>query len=175
MFNIKSDIIHYNYEIKHVSGQTNCIADCLSRRPAWLVGKDRASDCDQDPLSSGYTGPRDELCMRVLTEARHLLRANPTILAVEEVGHKDPDYKMIINVIRANKQFRELPPHSEGYMMGGELPNLEILPEAEVIILKENSQVSKIYPPRSYRPLILEELHKSGRMGGHSSQLQIRP
>ena len=47
--------------------------------------------------------------------------------------------------------------------MGGEWPNLEILPEAEVIILKENNQVSKIYPPRSYRPLILEELHKSGR------------
>ena len=120
MFNINSDIMHYNYEIKHVSGQTNCIADCLSRRPVWLVGKDRTSDCDQDPLRGGDTGPRDELCMRVITEARHLLRANPTISAVEEAGQKDPDYKMMIDFIRANKNFRELPPHSEGFRMGGE-------------------------------------------------------
>ena len=76
MFNIKADIQNYNYEIKHVSGESNCIADCLSRRPAWLVGKDRTSDCNQDPLSGSDTGPRDELCMRVITEARHLLRAN---------------------------------------------------------------------------------------------------
>ena len=44
-----------------------------------------------------------------------------------------------------------------------EWPNLEILPEFEVIILRENSSVSKIYPPKEYRPLKLEELHKSGR------------
>ena len=37
------------------------------------------------------------------------------------------------------------------------------MPEADVIILKDSSTVSKIYPPASYRPLILEELHKSGR------------
>ena len=101
--------------------------------------------------------------MRVITEARHILRANPTISAVEEAGQKDPDYKMMIDFIRANKDFKELPPHSEGYRMGGEWPKLEILPEAEVIILRENSQVSKIYPPKAYRPLILDELHRSGR------------
>ena len=70
---------------------------------------------------------------------------------------------MMIEYIRANKNFKELPPHSEGFRMGGEWPNLEILPEADVIILRENNQVSKIFPPRSYRPLILEELHRSGR------------
>ena len=48
--------------------------------------------------------------------------------------------------------------------MGGEWPNLEILPEAEVIILHENNQVSKIFPPKSYRPLILEELHRVGSL-----------
>ena len=37
------------------------------------------------------------------------------------------------------------------------------MPEADVVILKESNTVSKIYPPVSYRPLILEELHKSGR------------
>ena len=47
--------------------------------------------------------------------------------------------------------------------MGGEWPSLDILPETEVIILHENNQVSKIFSPKSYRPLILEELHRSGR------------
>ena len=69
----------------------------------------------------------------------------------------------MIDFIRTNRNFRELPTHSEGYRMGGEWPKLELLPEAEVIVLRESSQVSKIYPPKAYRPLILEELHKSGR------------
>ena len=31
MFIIKSNIMAYNYEIRHVKGEANCIADCLSR------------------------------------------------------------------------------------------------------------------------------------------------
>ena len=83
MFIIKSDIMHYNFEIKHVPSETNCIADCLSRRPEWLICKDRASDCDQDPLRGGDSDTRDKLCLRVITKARHLLRANPAISGVE--------------------------------------------------------------------------------------------
>ena len=160
MATIKCDIMHYNYQVKHIPGQTNCIADCLSRRPEWLLGKVNDSDSSQD---RGVDDSRDELCMRVITEAMHLLKDNPAILAIEEAGKKDPDYSMIIEHIRANKNFKELPTHSEGYRMGGEWPKLEILPEADVIILRDSSTVSKIYPPVSYRPLILEELHKSGR------------
>ena len=52
---------------------------------------------------------------------------------------------MMIEYLRANKNFKKLPPHSEGSRMGGEGPNLEILPEADVIILRENIQVSKIF------------------------------
>ena len=157
---IKCDIMHYNYQIKHIPGQVNCIADCLSRRPEWLLGKQNGSESSQD---MGVDDSRDELCMRVITEAMHLLKDNPAISAIEEAGKKDPDYSMIIEYIRANRNFRELPTHSEGYKMGGEWPKLEILPEADVIVLKESNTVSKIYPPVSYRPLILEELHKSGR------------
>ena len=47
--------------------------------------------------------------------------------------------------------------------MGGEQPKLEVLDEFEVIVLRETDTVSKIFPLRQYRPLILEELHKSGR------------
>ena len=35
--------------------------------------------------------------------------------------------------------------------------------EFDIIVLREYDSVSKIYPPRLYRPLILEELHKYGR------------
>ncbi len=47
--------------------------------------------------------------------------------------------------------------------MGGEWPKLEVLEEFDIIVLRESESVSKIYPPRLYTPLILEELHKSGR------------
>ena len=47
--------------------------------------------------------------------------------------------------------------------MVGKWTKLEILPEADVIVFKDSNTVSKIYPPVSYRHLILEELHKSGR------------
>ena len=47
--------------------------------------------------------------------------------------------------------------------MGGEWPKLEILDKFEVIVLTETDTVSKIFPPRQYRPLILQKLHESGR------------
>ena len=155
--------MHYNDQIKHISGQVNCIADCLSRRPQWLVGKDRGSDNSQGLSDGDGCGPRDELCMRVITEAMHLLMDNPAISEIEEAGKKDPDYSIILDYIRTNRNFRELPTHSEGFRKGGEWPKLEVLPEADVIVLRESNSVSKIYPPASYRPFILEELHKSGR------------
>ena len=155
--------MHYNYQIKHISGQVNCTADCLYRRPQWLVGKNRGSDNGQGLSDGDGCGPRDELCMRIITEAIHLLKDNPAISEIEEAGKNNPDYSMILDYIRTNRNFRELPTHSEGFRMGGEWPKLEVLPEADVIVLRESNSVSKIYPPVSYRPLILEELHKSVR------------
>ena len=65
--------------------------------------------------------------------------------------------------MQANKSFQDLPTSSEGSRMGGEWPKLELLEDYVIIILRETDTVSKIFPPRQYRPLILEELHKSGR------------
>ena len=49
-----------------------------------MISKDKQSDCDQDPIRVTSQGTRDELCLRVITEVRHILRANPTLAAVEK-------------------------------------------------------------------------------------------
>ena len=82
---------------------------------------------------------------------------------IEEIGKKDANYQTMIDHIRANKSFRDLPTSSEGLRMEDEWPKFEVMDEFEIIVLRETESVSKIYPPRLYWPLILEELHKSGR------------
>ena len=163
LYMIKSDLMTYDFEIRYVKGETNCIVDCLPCRPAWLTGKDKGSDCSQGPVETGHHGPRDKLCIRVFTESRHILRDNPARTQREEIGKKDEDYKTMIQFIKANKSFQEIPTSLEGARMGGEWPKLEILDEFEVIVLRETDTVSKIFSPRQYRPLILEKLHESGR------------
>merc|ERR1711895_149449 len=81
----------YNYEIKHIKGETNCITDCLSRRPEWMNNKGRT------------VTQRNEVCLRIITESRHLLRDNPALKKLEEIGKKDDDYQQILSYIRANK------------------------------------------------------------------------
>ena len=136
----------YDYEIRHVKGEANCIADCLSRCPEWLVKKDSQSD-SQGNTGGSAKGPRDELCLRVITESWHILQDNPALRKLEEMGKKDDDYWTMINFIWANKSFRDLPTLSEGSRMGGEWPKLELLDEFEIIVLRETESVSKIFPP----------------------------
>ena len=78
LFKIKSDLMTYNYEIRHVKGEANCIADCLSQRPEWMLAKDRQPD-SQGGAGVGAKGSRDELCLRVFTESRPFLRDNPAL------------------------------------------------------------------------------------------------
>ena len=78
LFKIKSDLMTYNYEIRHVKGEANCIADCLSQHHEWVLAKDRQSD-SQGGAGDGAKGHRDELCLRVFTESRHFLRDNPAL------------------------------------------------------------------------------------------------
>ena len=63
---------------------------------------------------------RDEFCLRVITEARHILKDNPALAVLEEMGKKDPDYCRILNFVRTKRRFKELPSESEGSTMGGE-------------------------------------------------------
>ena len=72
LFKIKSDLMVYNYEIRHVKGEANCIADCLSRRPEWMSDKNRQSD-GEDDVKDGAGVSRDELCLRVFTESMPFL------------------------------------------------------------------------------------------------------
>ena len=78
MINIKADIQHHNYVIKHVPRVTKCIADCLSRRPGWLVTDTDSPDYNGDPDEEAFNSlSNEEHWFREITEARHLLRDNP--------------------------------------------------------------------------------------------------
>ena len=84
-----------------------------------MLAKDRQPD-SQGGAGVGARGSRDELCLRVFTESRPFLQDNPALKKLEEIGKKDSNYVTIIDLIRAGKSFRDLPPSSEGAKMGGE-------------------------------------------------------
>ena len=86
-------------DIQHIKGEANCIADCLSRRPTWLVGKDKKLDRDQDLIFTRCSDSRDEFCLRVITEARHILKDNPALAELGVLGKKDPDYCCILEYV----------------------------------------------------------------------------
>merc|ERR1712240_339986 len=111
---IKSDIMMYNYTIQHIKGETNCIADCLSRCPSWLVGKDKKSDSNQDLILTQCSDSRDEFCLGVITEARHILKDNPALAELEAMGKKDLDYCRILVYVQTKQIFKKLPSDSEG-------------------------------------------------------------
>ena len=109
----------FNYDLKHIKGKANCIADCLFSHPTWLVGKDKKSDSNQDPILTQCSDSRDEFCLRVITEARHILKDNPALVELEAMGKKDPDYCRILDYVQTKRSFKELPSESEGSTMGG--------------------------------------------------------
>jgi len=69
----------------------------------------------------------------------------------------------MLDLIQTKCNFKELPSDYEGFRMGGEWLSLQILPEFKIIVLRESNNMSKISPPKAYRPLILEKMHESGR------------
>ena len=64
------------------------------------------------------TDHRDEFCLRVITEARHILKDNPALAELEVFGKKDLDYFRILEYVRAKRGFKELPLDSEASTMG---------------------------------------------------------
>ena len=102
---IKSDIMVYNYVLRHIKGEANCITDCLSRRPTWLVGKDKKSDSDQDRILTRCPDSRYEFCLRVITEARHIFKDNPALAALEEMGKKESNYCHILDYVQTKRSF----------------------------------------------------------------------
>ena len=84
MMNMKANLQAYNYTIKHIKGEKNHLADVLSRRPVWLntdhtLGPDEGLDLEDS----------EAFVMRVMVSMPQLLRDNPLLRDLEEVGHKD--------------------------------------------------------------------------------------
>ena len=143
MLNIKANLQIYNYTLKHVKGAKNYLADVLSRRPVWLnpdhtLGPDEGLD-----LEDG-----EAFAMRVMVSKPHLLRDNPLLRELESVGHKDQEYSGIIHAIRTGQGNKSLPSGSEGYKMGGEWGSLSIIDKAEVVSVRGDDGINRIYPPK---------------------------
>ena len=121
---------------------------------------DYVGDSDE---GATYGFSNEEHYLWVITKARHLLRDNPALLGLEEAGQKYPEYMKMIGCTRAKRKFKHLPPTSEGFRIGKEWPNLEVMPESRGNSLPWNNKVGKIYPPKAYWPYILKVMHKIGK------------
>ena len=86
--------------------------------------------------------------MRLMTSKPHLIKDNPLLKDLEEVGMKDEEYYNIVYNIRTGSSNKTLPPTSEGRRMGGEWDRLKIMDEAEVVYLAGTDGISRIYPPK---------------------------
>ena len=98
-----------------MKGAKNHLANILSRRQFWLntyhtLGHDEGLD-----LEDGKA-----FAMRVMVSMPHLLRDNPLLWELEEIGQKDQDFSSIVHAIRTGQGHKSLPLGSEGYRMGGE-------------------------------------------------------
>ena len=94
----------------HIKGEKNHLVDVLRRRPVWLntdhtLGPDEGLDLDDS----------EAFAMRVMVSMPHLLRDNPLLCDLEEIGHKDHNYSSIIHAIRTGQSNKSLPPGSKGY------------------------------------------------------------
>ena len=109
MINIKASLQAYNYTIKHIRGEKNHLTDVLSRRPVWLNTDHTLEPDDGLDLEDG-----EAFAMRVIVNMPHLLRDNPLLRDLEEIGQKDKDYLSIIHALRTGQTNKSLPPESEG-------------------------------------------------------------
>ena len=91
----------------------------------------------------------EDMALRAMTLATHLLKGNPLLKEIESMGKKDPDYTLILHTVRTGGSVKSLPPDSEGSRMGGEWAKLDICDHADIIVLDENHGITKIFPLRS--------------------------
>ena len=92
---MKANLQMYNYRIQHVKEKTHYFADVLSRRPVWInldssSGPEEGLDLDED----------EDYVMRVMVSKPHLIKDNPLLSELEDMGRKAKEYHTITNVIR---------------------------------------------------------------------------
>ena len=134
--------------IKHVKGAKNHLADVLSRRPVWLNTDHTLGPNEGLDLEDG-----EAFAMRVMVSMPHLLRDNPKLRELEEIGQKDEDYSSIIHAIRTGQSHKSLPPGSEVYRMGREWSS--IMDEAEIISVSGDDGIDRIYHTKEFREKII--------------------
>ena len=130
MISLKDKLQPYNYQIKHVAGKRNSIADSLSRVPEWFKNSKPTDDLnfviEEGILRVLVTG-QDTQYINKINTYKALLLNNPNMDLLEEIGRKDDDYTYLVGAIRTSLAHKSLSASSEGAMMGGEWEHLELL------------------------------------------------
>ena len=101
--------------------------------------------------------------MRVMVSMPHLLRDNPLLRELEEIGQKNQDYSSIVHAIRTGQGHKSLPLGSEGYRIGGEWSSMSIMDEAEIISVSGDDGIDRIYPPKEFWEKIISSIHRGGK------------
>ena len=74
------------------------------------TGPDEGIELDED----------EDFAMRVMVSKPHLIRDNPLLKDLEDIGRKDPEYFNIIHALRTGSTNKSLPPDYEARRIGGE-------------------------------------------------------
>ena len=114
MIQMKSNLQMYNYRVSHIRGKKNHLADVLSRRLVWL-----SHDPTSGPDEGIDLGDDDDFAMRIMVSKPHLLRDNPLLKELEDIGSKGPEYHNIIDVLMTGSSNKSLSSDSEAKRIGG--------------------------------------------------------
>ena len=82
---------------------------------------------------------------------------------MEKIGHKDTDYCYMVDMLKKKMPHKLIASESELSTMGGEYTRLRLLPGKDIIILVEDKNLIRIFPPKSARPQLISRLHSSGK------------
>ena len=66
----------------------------------------------------------EDFAMIIMVSKSHLIKDNPLLNDLEDIGRKDPENFNIIHTLRTGSNNKSLPPDSEVRRMGGECRKL---------------------------------------------------
>ena len=156
----------FNYQVVHVKGRQNKIADFLSRNPKWDGAK---TDVLQDKEEDGEEAEED-------TPARirslKIIKENLGLKKVKEIASRDNQYQEIVALIRSDKPTTSLPADHLGRLSAGKFNEMSLLDNDEkTLIIVEGV---KIFLPEEAAWKICKEIHEKCHSAGEKTIHTLR-